>query len=100
EIWIATSTSVPACKVFVSNSDLALTARYNWSTKLMSTPGWSFDRSRSGMRENFMRDLFVLNTDRPGAHMVTILDGPNIVMNGGTGTQLIMTVALDTTKAP
>ena len=46
-----------------------------------------------------MRDLLVLNTERPGAHMIAILDGPNIVYNEGKGIQMIMTVALDAAKA-
>jgi hypothetical protein len=52
------------------------------------------------MNGNFMRDFFVLNAQRPGGHMVVILDGPNIVWQDGKGIQMIMTVSLETSKAP
>ena len=100
KFWVAASATVPVCKLLVSNSAYALTARYNWSTKLRGTAGWTWDRRRSGMQGNFMRDLFVLYPDRPGAHMIVILDGPNVVLNEGVGTQMIMTVTLDPAKAP
>jgi len=98
-MWIAASATVPACKVTVADTALALTARYDWTTKLRSTAGWTFDKSRSGMKGNFMRDLLALNMERPGPHMIVILDGPNIVYNEGKGIQMIMTVALDAAKA-
>lgn len=99
QMWIATSATVPACKVTLADTALSLTARYDWTTKLRSTSGWTFDKSRSGMNGNFMRDLLVLNGIRPGPHMIVILDGPNIVYNEGKGIQMIMTVALDAAKA-
>jgi hypothetical protein len=98
-MWIATSATVPACKVTLADTALSLTARYNWTTKLQSTAGWTIDKGRSGMNGNIMRDLFVLNAERSGRHMIVILDGPNTVYNEGKGIQMIMTVALDTTKA-
>lgn len=98
-IWIAASATVPACKVTVADTALSLTARYNWTTKLRSTAGWSFDRARSGVNGNLMRDLLVLNAERPGSHMIVIMDGPNVVYNDGKGIQTIMTVALETAKA-
>ena len=99
EMWIAASATVPACKVTVANSDLSLSARVDWSNKLRSTAGWTFDRSRSGTQGNFMRDFFTINATRPGPHMVLMLDGPNIIAHNGQGIQLIMTVAFDVTKA-
>ncbi|WP_375395809.1 hypothetical protein [uncultured Sphingomonas sp.] len=100
EMWIAASPTVPACKVTVADSDLSLSARVDWSNKLRSMAGWTFDRSRSGTQGNFMRDFFVLNAARPGPHMVLLLDGPNIVAQNSQGIQLIMTVAFDVAKAP
>ncbi|GFZ83888.1 MULTISPECIES: hypothetical protein [Sphingobium] len=99
KMWLATSASVPACKVTLADTMLSLTARYDWTTKLRSIEGWTIDKSRSGMQGNFMRDLLVLNAERPGGHMIVILDGPNIVYNEGKGIQMIMTVALDAAKA-
>lgn len=100
QIWIAASATVPACKVTVADTALSLTARQLWSTKLRSTAGWTFDKTRSGMNGNFMRDFFALNAQRPGGHMVVILDGPNTVWQDGKGIQTIMTVGLETSKAP
>ncbi|WP_336959228.1 hypothetical protein [Sphingobium aquiterrae] len=99
KMWMAASATVPACKVTVADTPLSLTARSLWADKLRGTNGWTFDKTRSGMNGNLMRDLFVLNAQRPGGHMVVMLDGPNIVWQEGKGIQMIMTVALDTAKA-
>jgi hypothetical protein len=99
EMWIAASAAVPACKVTVANTATALTARYLWATKLRETTAWTFDKTRSGTNGGLMRDMFILNAQRPGGHMVMMLDGPNTIWQEGKGIQMIMTVALETAKA-
>ena len=98
-MWIAASATVPACKVTLADTDLALSGRYDWTTTLRSSKAWRFDPARSGQTGGIMRDFFVLNPDRPGAHMVMFVDGPNTIANDGKGIQMIMTVALEPAKA-
>jgi hypothetical protein len=97
-MWIAASTTVPACKVTLGDTELALSGRVEWMGKLRSTAGWQYDRARS-IGGSLQRDLFVLNPDRQGGHMIVFIDGPNTVFNEGKGIQMIMTVALEQAKA-
>jgi hypothetical protein len=99
QLWIAASATVPACKVTLGDTDLALTARMNWTGKLRSTAGWTYDPARSGGNRQFMREFLVLNASRAGGHLVTFVDGPNTIYNEGKGIQMIMTVALEPAKA-
>jgi hypothetical protein len=99
KIWISTSATVSACKVTLADTELALTGRYNWSTRLRSSATWQYDKARSGQSGPLMREFFVLNADRPGPHMVMFIDGPNTVFNGGKGIQMIITVTIEPAKA-
>ena len=98
-IWISASPTVAACKVTLGDTDLALSGRYDWTTRLRSSAAWQYDQPRSGQNAQIMRDFFVLNPDRPGPHLVMFVDGPHTVINDGKGIQMIMTVTLEAAKA-
>jgi hypothetical protein len=100
-IWIATSATVPACKITLADTPLALTARYDLATRLRSSTAWRFEEARSGNQGGVVRDFFTLNPERPGAHMVAFIDGPQTITNQGQGIQLIITAAVEAAaKAP
>jgi hypothetical protein len=99
QIWISGSATLAACKVTVSDTELALTGRYDWTTRLRRSSAWHFDKARSGQNAQLMRDFFVLNADRPGPHMLMFIDGPGSIYNEGKGIQMIMTVTLEAPKA-
>ena len=98
-IWIAGSATIAACKVTFGDTELALTGRYDWTTRLRRSSTWTYDRARSGQNSQIMREFFVLNGDRPGPHLVLFVDGPNTVVNDGKGIQSIMTITLEAAKA-
>ena len=98
-IWIAASATTPACKVTLADTELALSGRVDWISQLRSSTAWQYDKARSSGVGQIQRDFFVLNPDRPGAHMIMFIDGPHTVVNDGKGIQMIMTVALETAKA-
>lgn len=99
KLWIAASAKSPACKVTLGDTELALSARVDWTSTLQASATWQYDKARSGGNGQIQRDFFVLNPDRPGGHMVLFIDGPYTVVNGGKGIQMIMTVALEAAKA-
>jgi hypothetical protein len=99
QIWISASATVPACKVTLGDTELALSGRLDWTSTLRSSTIWRYDKARSGGNGQIQRDFFVLNPDRPGGHMIMFIDGPYSVVNDGKGIQMIMTVALEAAKA-
>jgi hypothetical protein len=99
QIWVAGSATLPVCKVTLSDTELGLTGGYTWATRLRRSAAWQWDKARSGQSGPLMREFFVLNADRPGPHMVLIIDGPNSVYNEGKGIQMIMTVTIEPAKA-
>ena len=74
-LWIAASSAVAECKVFVADTATAFAARKLWAAKLRRTSPWGYDQDASGLRGTVLHQAFVLNPERPGAHMVVLIDG-------------------------
>ena len=89
-VFIITAVDSIACRVVISDTDAALNARIDFVDRLRATSSWTYDTRRSGTANGYMKDELVIKS----GHMITIVNGPQMVRDEGRGIQVFVTVAL------
>ena len=95
-VFIVTAVDSTACRVVVSDTDAALNARIDFVDRLRATSSWVYDTRRSGTASGYMKDELVIKS----GHMITIVNGPQLVRDEGRGIQVFVTVALIPKASP
>lgn len=88
--FIVTAVDSTACRVVISDTDAALNARIDFVDRLRATSSWTYDTRRSGTANGYMKDELVIKS----GHMITIVNGPQMVRDEGRGIQVFVTVGL------
>lgn len=89
-VFVVTAVDSIACRIVVSNTEAALSARVDFVDRLRATSSWVYDTRRSGTANGYMKDELVIKS----GHMITIVNGPQMVRDEGRGIQVFVTVAL------
>ena len=89
-VFIITAMDSTACRVVVSDTQAALNARVDFVDRLRATSSWIYDTRRSGKANGYMKDELVIKS----GHMITIVNGPQMVRDEGRGIQVFVTVGL------
>ncbi|MFY8075117.1 MAG: hypothetical protein ACOVNK_05480 [Sphingorhabdus lacus] len=89
-VFIVTAMDSTACRVVVSDTQAALNARVDFVDRLRATSSWMYDTRRSGTANGYMKDELVIKS----GHMITIVNGPQMVRDEGRGIQVFVTVGL------
>lgn len=95
-VFIVTAMDSTACRVVVSDTQAALNARIDFVDRLRATSSWIYDTRRSGTANGYMKDELVIKS----GHMITIVNGPQMVRDEGRGIQVFVTVALIPKSTP
>ena len=88
---------MPMCRVIVSDTSDAVAARKELDAQFAASKSWARDDAQSYIKDGLVRQAYVLGKGRPGPRLLTFIDGPAQVSNGGKGIQAMITVGV--TKA-